>query len=119
MNVAARASNLLATACNLLLIGLLLIWLGWLLPPPEALVVPFIVVLVVPLLAPLRGLLHGRRYTHAWTSLLAMLYFVHGIAAAGTPGLNRVLGTVEIVLSLGLFTGCVLHMKATRQAPSP
>lgn len=114
MNGMAKFYNGLAVASNLMLIALLLAWLAWLLPPPDALIVPFLLLLVVPLLIPLRGLLHYRRYTHAWTSLLAVLYFAHGVAAAGTAGLSRTLGLLEILLSVGLFTGCAMYAKATR-----
>ncbi len=38
--------------------------------------------LVGPLLFPLRGLLHGRPYTHAWSGFMALVYFVIGIGVA-------------------------------------
>jgi len=113
-----KAWHGLLVGSHLLLIGLLLAWLTWLLPPPPGLVLPFLVLMLAPLLIALRGLLHGRRYTCAWTSLLSVFYFAHGVAAAGTPGISRTLGLIEVALSLGLFTGCVMYAKLTRPAPA-
>ena len=42
----------------------------------------FLGTLAVILLLPLRGILHGRPYTHAWTGYLCMLYFSHGTVEA-------------------------------------
>ena len=36
----------------------------------------------LPLLAPLRGLLLGRRYTHSWATLCVLPYFIVGITEA-------------------------------------
>ncbi|MCK8516084.1 DUF2069 domain-containing protein [Methylonatrum kenyense] len=99
------------------LLGLLSLqtaWLTWLAPPPEGLTAPMLLLLGGPLLLPLRGLLAARRYTAAWCSLLALLYFAHGVAAMGTPGTLRMLGGIEVLLSLLLFASCLLYVRATR-----
>ena len=36
-----------------------------------------------PLMFPLRGILHGKVYTHAWSMYLALFYFIVGIWYAG------------------------------------
>jgi uncharacterized membrane protein len=38
----------------------------------------------LPLLAPLFGILNGRRYTYQWASMLILLYFTEGIVRATT-----------------------------------
>lgn len=96
------------------LLGLQTAWLTWLAPPPEGLVAPMLLLLGGPLLLPLRGLLAGRRYTAAWCSLLSLLYFAHGVAAMGTPGSLRLLGGIEVLFSLVLFTACLLYVRVTR-----
>jgi uncharacterized membrane protein len=64
---------------------------------------------VLPLLAPLFGLLHGRRRTFQWTSFLALAYVAEGIVRAWSePGLARALASAEIALACGLFCACVL-----------
>ena len=78
-----------------------------------------LIVLVGPLLLPLRGLLHGRPYTHAWTSFMALFYFVAGVFnAAGV--MNRPwLAWLEIVFSVLLFFGAVFYTRAKMRDPSP
>ncbi|MCC5857033.1 MAG: DUF2069 domain-containing protein [Ectothiorhodospiraceae bacterium] len=99
-------------SCLLALILLLTLQTVWLTPPANSgYVAPLLLILVLPLLVPLRGLLHGRRYTAAWTSLLAVVYFAHGVASASDPGLARWLASAEIAFSLGLFTGCLLYVR--------
>ena len=40
---------------------------------------PFCVLAVLPLLAPLNGLLRGRRYTYAWATLFAVPYLAFAV----------------------------------------
>ncbi|MCC5811659.1 MAG: DUF2069 domain-containing protein [Ectothiorhodospiraceae bacterium] len=115
-----RLAHGLIVTCLLALILLLTLWIVWLSPPANSgYVVPLLLLLVLPLLLPLRGLLHGRRYTAAWTSLLAVFYFAHGVAAAWNEGLLRWLGGLEIALSLGLFTGCLLYIQLHKRSANP
>lgn len=91
----------------------LLLWIIWLGPShyfPTALV---LIVMVVPLLFPLRGLLHGRAYTHAWTGFLAILYFVHGVGELVVNPPERLYAAIEVVLSLSLFFSCALYARIT------
>ncbi len=64
------------------LFGLLLLWFSWLEPPRQLPVALGLILLVGPLLPPLRGLLHGRAYTHAWASFLALFYFISSVATS-------------------------------------
>jgi uncharacterized membrane protein len=94
--------------------GLFLLILAWtvLIAPPERLPRSLVlVVLLLPLLAPLRGLLHGRPRTHAWASLLALPYVVVGIVLAAAPE-ERVYGLAMLALALVLFSGCLLFVRA-------
>jgi uncharacterized membrane protein len=69
----------------------------------------WLVLKVLPLLAPLFGLLHGRRRTFQWTSFLALAYVAEGIVRAWSePGLARALASTEVVLACALFCACVL-----------
>lgn len=84
---------------------LLVAWHGFIDPPtafPRALL---LILLVGPLLFPLRGIIHGRPYTHAWTGFLALFYFTLGVfEAAGDPALPA-MPWMLIMLSLLLFSG--------------
>jgi len=94
---------------------LLIAWTAWLDPPSHLPVAIVLLVLIGPLLLPLRGLLYGRSYTHAWTSLLALFYFVAGVFnAAGAPA-KPWLAWLEIGFSILLFAGavCYVRLRAT------
>ena len=72
---------------------------------------------VLPLLLPLRGILHGRRYTHQWTSMLALAYVTEGLVrAVSDQGTSQVLAMAEIILATLLFAGCLGHARGA--APS-
>jgi uncharacterized membrane protein len=72
-----------------------------------------LIVMVVPLIFPLRGLLHGRAYTHAWTGFLAILYFIHGVGDFVVNPPERLYSGIEIVLSLTLFFSCAFYARIT------
>ena len=92
------------------LFATLLAFTGWLQPPealPRALA---LAILLVPLLFPLRGILHARRYTHAWASLLALAYITLGITLAANAD-ERLYGGLVTFFSLAWFTGCLMFVK--------
>ena len=107
------------------LLLLILLWFGWLSPPE---IVPrsvAIAIMAIPLLLPLRGLLYGRPYTFAWTSFLALFYFIHGITEAYSAPEVRLLAMLEILFSTMLYTGAMLYaryrgreLKAAQEASS-
>ncbi len=71
----------------------------------------------LPLLAPLFGILHGRRYSYQWASMLILLYFTEGVVRATTEqGTVRWLAIAEIVLSLIFFAASVGYARLTRPA---
>ncbi len=63
-----------------------------------------------PLLFPLRGLLHGRVYTHAWSMYLAIFYFIVGVWYA-SGGESLLFGIFVIITSLMFFTGAMLYTR--------
>jgi uncharacterized membrane protein len=119
MEATANAArfNHLAASSLLLLIVLCVVWEMWLAPlrPGGS----WLVLKSLPLLAPLFGILRGKRYTHQWASLLSLAYFVEGTTRMGADtGVMRLLALGEVALSLSLFAGCVLYARATRQTGS-
>ncbi len=104
------SSRRLQSAAIASLLGLIALWLAW-----ELWLAPlrpggsWLVRKVLPLLAPLRGLLHGRRRTYQWTPFFALAYLGEGAVRAWTePGSARVLAGVEIGLASALFVAWVL-----------
>ncbi|MEF8750345.1 MAG: DUF2069 domain-containing protein [Candidatus Accumulibacter propinquus] len=69
----------------------------------------------LPLLAPLFGLLNGRRYTYQWAAMLILLYFTEGIVRATTDhGPAQWLAIAETALSLIFFCASVAYARLTR-----
>jgi len=93
------------------LLGWLVLWFTVLAPPADTPVVLPLVFYVGLLLFALRGVLHGRPYTHAWLSLLSLLYFTHGIMEAWNNDVERGYALTEVAFSLVLFTGCVFFTR--------
>ena len=110
-----QASRLVAVVSLLALIALGLAWELWLAPlrPGGS----WLVLKALPLLAPLFGMLRGRRYTHQWVPLLALAYFTEGIVRAATEhGLSGRLAIAETALAAVLFASAVLYARASRKA---
>jgi len=103
-----------ATLASLLaLIALCLVWELWLAPlrPGGS----WLVLKALPLLAPLFGVLHARRYTFQWSSMLALGYFAEGVVRAATEsGLSRWLAALELLLALSFFLAAAFYARATR-----
>lgn len=109
----AKKLNIVAAASLVALIALCLAWELWLAPlrPGGS----WLVLKALPLLLPLRGILHGRRYTHQWTSLLVLAYFVEGLVRATTErGAGQALAVVETLLAAMLFAAVAGFSRVTR-----
>ncbi|MFA9440341.1 DUF2069 domain-containing protein [Uliginosibacterium sp. sgz301328] len=107
--------RIVAVAALLALIALSLMWELWLAPlrPGGS----WLVLKALPLLLPLRGLLHGRRYTYQWVSLGVWLYFIEGtVRGSSDYGLSAILGWVEAALCVILFAACCAYARLS--APS-
>jgi uncharacterized membrane protein len=99
--------------------ALLLAWYAWLEPSPLFPVSLVLLVLVTPLLLPLRGILHARRYTIAWSCFLALLYFTHGVVGAWNSPATQTLGLLEVLTSTLWFLGGIGYIKASGSATDP
>jgi uncharacterized membrane protein len=104
---AARIARISVLAGYLGLVALLLLRYAWLLPNPVLLAL-----MLVPLLFPLRGLLAGRAYTHAWTSFLALGYFALGVWHAAAAA-ERTHGLLMVLASAVLFGGCLAWVRVS------
>ncbi|MDH5180382.1 MAG: DUF2069 domain-containing protein [Gammaproteobacteria bacterium] len=107
-----QVSRLLVLSGYFGLFILLLLWITLLAPPTRVPVSLVLLLFVGPLLFPLRGLLYRKRYTHAWTAFLVLIYFTHGVVEAWSNPAERWLAVAEITLSLMLLTGCVWFVRA-------
>lgn len=103
---------LIACSSLITLIFLCAAWELWLAPlRPGGTALAF---KAVPLLLPLFGILHGRRYTYQWSTMLILLYFAEGIVRLTTEdGVARVLAAAEITLSVAFFAASVCYVRHT------
>lgn len=106
-----------AVGSLLALIGLALAWELALAPirPGGS----WLVLKALPLLLPLRGMLHGRRYSFQWVTFLALPYFAEGVVRAWSePAPVRMLALAQAVLATVLFLSAAFMAKRLAR-PSP
>ncbi len=108
-----RTLTLAASASLIALIFLCLAWELRLAPiQPGG---SWLVLKCLPLLAPLFGILNGRRYSYQWASMLILLYFTEGVVRATTEtGAGQWLAVAETALSLIFFAAAVAYARLTR-----
>ncbi|MBU0752040.1 MAG: DUF2069 domain-containing protein [Gammaproteobacteria bacterium] len=111
--VRAKFANLVASVSLIALIALCLAWELRLAPlQPGG---SWLVLKTLPLLAPLFGILNGRRYTHQWGSMLILAYLTEGLVRATTDtGTMRLLAGAEVLLATVFFAAAVIYARATR-----
>jgi uncharacterized membrane protein len=111
-----RSLRALATAALVALIVLALAWELWLAPlrPGGSL----LALKALPLVAPLGGVLQGRRYTYQWSSMLVLAYLAEGVVRAwAESAMARHLALAEIACSMIFFIAAVSFARATRPRP--
>lgn len=92
------------------IMAFLMLWIIKLAPPqiPKSIA---LAIGLLPLLLPLRGILHGRVYTHSWAGFLALPYFAFGVDAAIHRTEKPWLGMVLVVLSTIWFLASAYYAK--------
>ncbi|MSQ70730.1 MAG: DUF2069 domain-containing protein [Betaproteobacteria bacterium] len=101
-----------ALACLLGLLALSLAWELWLAPlrPGGS----WLVLKALPLLAPLFGVIHERRYTFQWASMFILIYLAEGLVRSyGDLGTSRLLAGIEIVLSVLFFISAIAYARGS------
>ena len=77
----------------------------------------WLVLKVIPLLLPLRGVLKRDNYTLQWSSMLILLYFMEGIVrATSDKGLSATLGWVEVALTCIFFFCSISYLRPYKKA---
>jgi uncharacterized membrane protein len=99
--------------------GLMLSLLAWITLPTHSSQYPAFALLIVgvlPLLFPLRGLLHGKPYTHAWAAFLFMAYFTHGVGEVYSAASFTWYASLEVLFSSLSFFGSIFYVKYEAQS---
>ncbi|HEY4072625.1 MAG TPA: DUF2069 domain-containing protein [Herbaspirillum sp.] len=78
----------------------------------------WLVLKVIPLLLPLRGVLKRDVYTMQWSSMLILVYFTEGIVRATSDRvpLSAALGWTETALCCSFFLCTILYLRPYKQA---
>ena len=65
-----------------------------------------VLIYLVPLLLPLKGVLQGKPYTHAWANFVVMFYLMHACTVLYAEPDERWYAGLELVLATTMFIGC-------------
>jgi uncharacterized membrane protein len=78
----------------------------------------WLVLKVLPLLIPLRGVLKRDVYTLQWTSMLILLYFTEGIVRATSDKMwmSSLLGWIEVTLACIYFFCTIFYLRPYKKA---
>ena len=75
---------------------------------------PMCLVAVLPLLAPLNGLVRGRRYTYAWATLFAIPYLAFALTELLANPQARWVAAMTLLLVFAWFCTMILFLRASR-----
>jgi uncharacterized membrane protein len=77
-----------------------------------ALSVPLtLVMFVLPLLFPLKGLVQGNPYTFAWSSFIVMIYFLHSLTTLWVSADEKLWALGELFFATVMFLGGSYYAK--------
>lgn len=103
----------ITVSCVVAMIFLVLVWELWLAPIGGS--PSWVVLKAFILMLPLRGLLHGRRYTYQWYTMFVLLFFMEGVMRAWSDkGLSQWLAGVQVGLTVVSFVSATLYAKYSR-----
>ncbi|MFQ3787396.1 DUF2069 domain-containing protein [Halomonas sp. A29] len=102
-----RSRQLVLTSYVVLLA--LLIWSGLAMEAGTNPLTP-ILIRTLPLMLFLPSIMGKRPRGHAWLAFVSLLYFIQGVMVATLPG-QGLLGVVEALAALALFTGCMFYAR--------
>lgn len=115
-NTFQRSCYLAAIGSLLGLIVLGVLWELWLAPlrPGGS----WMVLKVVPLLIPLRGVIKRDIYTLQWSSMMILIYFAEGVVRATSDRvpLSALLGAIEAALVLVYFFSAIYFLRPYKKA---
>lgn len=89
----------MALFAYLALIAWVIIWHALLSPHPHINPYGLTVAWLIPLLFPLKGILQGKPYTHAWANFVLMFYFINALTLLWVNEGERWLALVELALT--------------------
>jgi uncharacterized membrane protein len=114
-----QSSSAYHRAASVSLLALIVLLAAW-----EMLLAPlhpggsWLILKVIPLLIPLRGVLKHDNYTMQWSSMFILLYFTEGVvrAVSDTLPLSRILAGLEILLTCSFFFCSLSYLRPYKKA---
>lgn len=113
-----RSQTIIHRGTVVSLIALIVLCIAW-----EMVLAPirpngsWLVLKVIPLLIPLRGILKRDLYTMQWSSMLILLYFAEGVVRGMSDvGLSATLGWIEVALVLAFFICVIAYLRPYKKA---
>lgn len=74
---------------------------------------PICIAAILPLLAPVPGLVRGRRYTYAWSSLLAIPYLVFAVSELLVNSAARWVAAISLLLVFAWFCTMIVFLRVS------
>ena len=106
-----RFYRYLALISHVALLSWVILWHFLLAPDAGYSVIFILLIYVVPLVLPLKGVIQGKPYTHAWANFIIMFYLIHGFTIAYASEAERWYAIIEITLSTTMFVGCSIFAR--------
>lgn len=107
-----RIARILSLGCYLALIAFGMLWAIRLGGLPRNQISVTLLILVLPLLLPLRGILHARRKPLIWGMLVAFIPFLHGgVTTWAESGPKAAWGGLELLLAAGYIVLGSLYIR--------
>ena len=78
---------------------------------------PVCAIAVLPLLAPLNGLVRGRRYTYAWATLFAIPYLAFAVTELLANPRARWVAASSLLLVFAWFCAMIFFLRVSRVRP--
>ena len=75
---------------------------------------PICILAALPLLAPLNGLVRGRRQTYAWATLFSIAYLVFALTELLVNPAARWAASLTLLLVFGWFCAMILFLRVSR-----
>lgn len=116
MKVTSKLPYCLALIGFIGLFSLLMLWNTLLAPSVKVPVAFMLILTVTPLLLPMRGFLNGRLKSCAWMAYISLIYLIHGCGEAYVDTSTRVLGILEVILSMLVFFGASCYIRMVGKA---
>ncbi|PSW09785.1 DUF2069 domain-containing protein [Photobacterium sanctipauli] len=111
MSKSTRSLRYAALTANLSLLGWVGLWQSTISPHPHLNNLVIAGMWILPLLFPLKGILEGKPYTHAWANFILMFYFLHALTILWVDEGERWLAIVELGLTTCAFVANILFAR--------